>query len=109
MINRKKGETNKQFISRLESHIQNVEENNRALRSLNQSDNLLNTRTGNSYQYEADQMFTSIALIEKFLREDSPEYAQQIAQGILRQLGFDEVEIYSNQCIKDDIYNGKKS
>lgn len=104
MIERKKGETHRHYIKRLESELKNSIENNRALRVLNQGLDLTNPKTGKSFRAEAIKMFTTLALIENQLREGDPTIALIYAQGMLQELGFDPSQIYQNECLKDDVY-----
>ena len=108
MIDRKKGETDKQFCKRLEAYSKFIEDNNRSLRILNADQNKANPRTGRTYQEEAQELFRTIALVELFIREGNAHNAIDMLMGQLSALGFNEVDIFTNQCIQDGAYDGKK-
>lgn len=106
MIIRKHGETHTQFIQRLEAYIEVLQDNNRSLRVLNAEQNKANPKTNRTYEFEARQLFTTVALIENALRNADTEFAQIMAQGQLSDMGFDLVQIESGECLLDGAYNG---
>lgn len=104
MISRKNGETHKQYTQRLEAALGIITENNRALRKHYQDSKQVNPRTGKPFQDEANELFTTVALIEQELRSGNPETAKLYAQGMLTILGFDMSQIVTDYCLKDDVY-----
>ena len=104
MISRKNGETHKQFTQRLEGALKTVTENNRALRKHYQDSKPVNPRTGKTFESEANELFTTVALIEQELRQGDPETAKLYAQGMLTIMGFDMTQILTDHCLKDDVY-----
>lgn len=104
MLNRKNGETHKQYIQRLKASIDNVRENNRTLRVMLNSQGITNPRTNKAFSSEAEEMFVTLALIEHELRQGDAEIAKMYARGILLQLGFDEVDIETNRLLEDGVY-----
>lgn len=104
MITRKNGETHKQYAQRLEAALGVAIDNNRALRQTYQDSKSVNLRTGKSFQDEASELFTTVALIEQELRSGDPETAKLYAQGMLTLLGFDMSQIVTDYCLKDDVY-----
>lgn len=106
---RKSGETHKQYIRRLEAQLASSQESNRALRILNAEQNKTNPRTGRTYESEARELFSAIALVEYFLRT-SPEsdMPKIIMQQILLKYNFNDVDIYQDECLLPGAYDGKK-
>lgn len=102
---RKKGETYKQLLRRMEE-------------VLNQKDNIIKTqdhmlnngmftnpRTGRLFSEEAQFMFTTLSLIEIELRgTDCNQLVLGAVRETLEQLGFNIVDQYENKCIKDGAY-----
>ena len=104
MISRKNGETHKQYCQRLEAALNIVTENNRALRKHYQDAKQINPRTGKTFEDEAKELFTTVALIEQELRTGSPDTAKLYAKGMLTLLGFDMTQILTDYCLQDDVY-----
>ncbi len=109
MIIRKKGETDKQFNQRLKAYAENLEENNRALRVLLTNNDHINPKTLRTYKDEAQELFTTLGIINVQIREDNYEMAKIMTESQLSTLGFDIVDIATFEFLKDGAYNGQKS
>ncbi len=97
MIDRKNGETHVQYIQRLKATLTTVCENNRALRTIVNADDLkTNPRTAATYKSEAEMMFTGLVLAEQQLRLDNPEFVKMLLQECIQRCGFTMVDIYDN-------------
>lgn len=97
MIDRKNGETHVQYIQRLKATLNNVCENNRALRTIvNGEDLKVNQRSGATYKSEAELLFTGLVLAEQQLRLENPEFVKMLLQECIQRCGFTMVDIYDN-------------
>jgi hypothetical protein len=112
MLIRKKGETQSQYCRRMEAFINNtmskLSDRLDQAKEINEQANLTNPRTSKQYKVEAEQMFLTLAWVEKQLRENNHEGVKDIVQMQLLHLGFNEVDLYMNTCVKDGAYNEKK-
>lgn len=113
MIIRKNGETNAQWSQRCQAYAEQLEENNRSLRvkiqELLQVSETTNPRTGNLYKTEAHELFITVALTQTSLTADELQMAKIMIRGQLQSLGFNDVEIDSDECLKDGAYTSPKS
>lgn len=112
MIIRKQGETNGQFVKRHQAYAETLK-----LKIINLSERInqilqvsetVNPRTQKNYKEEAQQMFTTVALVEHALRVDELDFAKAMCQQQLEELGFDTVQIYQNEALQEGAYSGKK-
>lgn len=108
MLTRKNGETNKQWADRCKAALDQVVENNRALRCLVNELNVANPRTNQTYKSEAELMFEALALMDHFYRNGNDEMAKMICEGVIHQMGFNSVEVATDVLIKPGIYNSKE-
>lgn len=110
LIERRKGETDKQYAKRIEAMMNVVVENNRSLRKLIKECNsdvslAVNKRTGKKYKEEARFMFTTLALVNKLLREGDAETCKTYVYETISELGFDVVEMMTDEYLKDNAYD----
>lgn len=110
MITRKNGETDKQFCKRLEAALDNTIENNRALRKLLNEGPALNPRTNRTYKSEAQEMFyTLVFAMDALMQNDERVSAlKNLFRGQLISLGFNDLEIETQEILKDEAYTGVK-
>lgn len=104
MILRKGGETDADFIKRLQDEITTMGKLGAEMHAKLEAQELINPRTKKSYKEEAEFMFLSIALIEQETRGTGSNVAAY-ASGTLSGLGYDQAEQYMDKCIEDGAYN----
>jgi len=108
-MNKLQGETNKQYIRRLEAALENTRENNRSLRqhlfNLSIESEKANPRTNRSYREEAQELYNTVAMTEMFIRNGEAENAVNMLYGQLEQFGYGQFEVLQNEAIKDGAYN----
>lgn len=113
MIIRKNGETNAQWSQRCQAYAEQLEENNRNLRvkiqELLQVSETTNPRTGRLYKIEAEELFITIGLVQTSLKVDELTMAKNMLLGQLHSLGFNDIEIDSQEYFKDGAYTSPKS
>ncbi len=103
------GETNKQYIRRLEAALENSQENNRSLRqhlfNLSVETEKNNPRTNRPYKQEAQELYNTVAMTEMFIRNGEAENAVAMLYGQLEIFGHDQISVMENKAIQDGSYD----